>query len=226
MPSWDRPTASEQIYLERDGEGWEKNHKYTHTHKHTPQTPIELKTYTHPLSRGSVIFASGRVKAEEKTGKLRRRRGGTGEVSDCWERVANAGDRGSLVTRRAWRKRITAFPYYIHNATGNFLSPVWLRDPLPLLILLPPTIDGLKEDGLQATILHAPSARVPLSTRFITDLSVLFLSCTLIGFRIFKDIRKVRSSFLPPLDTESCWIKLQFNEAHLSFFSLFQSKND
>lgn len=65
------------------------------------------------------------------------------------ERVANAGDRSSLVTRLAWQKRIAAFPYYIHNTTGNFLSPVWFKDPL---ILLPPTMSRLYEDALQSTI--------------------------------------------------------------------------
>lgn len=129
-------------------EGWKKNHNHTQTHAANSPSSWEC-TPTHSLE-AAVIFRG----EEEKTGKLRRRRGGAGEVSGRWEWVANAGDRSSLVTRLACRYRITASPYYIHNATGNFLSPVWLRDPLPWLILLPPTIDRSYEEGLKATILH------------------------------------------------------------------------
>lgn len=124
--------------------------------------PVELekkkKKNVHPLSRGcGYIYLERRQGRLESWKKLRRERS---RRRSFWpargERVASAGDRSSLVAGLAWQKRITALPYYIHSATGNFLSPVCLGDPLPPLVLLPPTTDRLYEDRLPATILHIP----------------------------------------------------------------------
>lgn len=173
MPSRDKPTAMNRFRLKEMAlcrMVGEKPH--THTQTHAANSPSSWKCKPTHSREAVVIFTSGRVKAEERTEKLRQRWGGEGEVSGRWEWVANAGDWNSLVTRWAWQKRIAAFPYYIHRATGNFLSPVWLRDPRPLLVLLPTTMDELNEDGLQAPILHVSNAQIPLLTCFDAGLSV------------------------------------------------------
>lgn len=168
MPSRDRPTTSKLIQLERDGPQKKGGRKATYTHK----LPIELNTYTRPLSRGcGYIYLGhslGRGENWKTKAKARTRR--QEKIQGRRERVANAGDRSSLVTRRATHH---CLPLLHPQCYRQFSLPVWPRNPLPLLILLPPTIDRLNEDGLQATVLLVPNALVPLLKRFVAGLSLV-----------------------------------------------------
>lgn len=102
------------------------------------QTPIKLRTYTHPHSRGTAEEKNWKTKEKARTRRQKK-------IQGRWELVANAGDRSSLMTRRGTHH---CLPLLHPQRYRQFSLPVWLRDPRLLLILLLPTIDRLNQAHL------------------------------------------------------------------------------